>query len=86
MRPASLIAAAPPSSCQVIQSVKPIDASANVSNVATRAASLVARGQEEMERIQRFYAPQQDKTRRRIDSNQPDVVLDGIVRHQDAHF
>ena len=41
MRPASLTAAAPPSSCQVTHSVSPIEASAISSRAAPMAPSLV---------------------------------------------
>src|SRR3954471_19515565 len=47
MRPASLMAAAPPSSCNVIHNVTPMDASASASKVATTTASLVVSGHEE---------------------------------------
>ena len=41
MRPASLTAAAPPSSCQVTHSVRPIEASAISSSTPPMAPSLV---------------------------------------------
>ncbi len=41
MRPASFTAAAPPSSCQVTHSVRPIDASATSSKPAPMRTSLV---------------------------------------------
>ena len=43
MRPASLTAAAPPSSCQVTQSVRPMEASASTSSAAPMRMSLVDR-------------------------------------------
>jgi len=45
MRPASLTAAAPPSSCQVTHSVSPIDASASASSAEPTMPSLVRRFQ-----------------------------------------